>query len=220
MSISFNTNRVGSNKTLPDARITFINGMRNEEEDCKASALYISKKHGNVPVDYVYDETSGSLTGDLFKGVQQQWGYDQESASARKLVYLWEQAFLEMRNKKGQLNSKARVYHHAHSRGGLITNIALDMIQNKPYKKYIVVSLYGSPVHIDSNKCRRVRSYVSSKDAIGRFSISKLWKGNYQVRTSSLSGLTLDHSFLGGTYAKIVEEKGARFQKDYQVKNR
>jgi hypothetical protein len=195
----------GKGETAENVRITHINGIMNNLCHCISSASLISQLHGCVNVHYVHRPTIG-LFQDLWDTLLSEFGLISEQA--RYLACVWKQMIAEM----NQDPSKCKIYHFAHSSGGVETRNAAQLITAEE-RAILNVSVFGSPIILDKNGFGSVHNFVSLRDGVGLFGIltNPLALPNVSF-VGSLSGIPfIDHLFAGETYTQVISQLGSQF---------
>lgn len=152
--------KYGMDEPDDEIRITFINGILNQESDINTSLELISKAHNNRPVHYVYRGTNGwvkdSIDTNLIKlGII-------TSESAIRLANLWKKLIAEM----GGIEGKGVIVHYAHSIGGTETCAAKKLLLPEEARKIRVIAFgTATVIHHDSG-FHSVVNYISYRDGV------------------------------------------------------
>ena len=134
--------------------VTFINGILNSKDGCRKSAELLAEEL-NARVYYIHDPSNGFTRDILAAGGSMADLY--ESQAADKLVKVW-RYFIH--NQKVII-----IYHHAHSRGSLVTKQALKKLRPEEQQK-IQVTTYGGPARISDKNCKNVKMIENEYDPV------------------------------------------------------
>lgn len=194
----------------PKVRITLINGMLNAHSHVVDAAELISQLHGNTAIHYLY-ASSGGFTADVLRGFFSKTGF--YTPQAALLVTTWRSLIEEM----GGINSQGTIVHYAHSLGGSDTARALQELTPNE-RKMIRVVTFGSATMIEREAADRVHNYVSNRDPVplaDPVNYVAGWRGKKPEVVFLPSETLFDHSIVGITYKKTLEELGLQFQNDF-----
>ncbi len=189
---------VGLREGSEDLRITYISGIRKTREKTTAMAMRISMRHQNNIVHSFCDPTNG-IVHDLFDSFRLLC-FGSQLDSVEKLTLLWRGLLAEM--------GEGKIIHYAHSRGGLVTKVALSNLTPEE-KSRIEVVLFGSPAVIGDDECSHVVDVINCYDPIP-YSNPRKWInimscfGSNQLR---IFGEIFGHS-LNGHYLSTLGEIG------------
>jgi hypothetical protein len=200
----------GAKEHKPNARITYVNGMNTTDQKCKLTAMKISMLHKFNKVHYVYDPSEG-IAKDLVNCTSLLVLHKQSEAVIQ-LTNLWTNLFKEMDESN---NPNCYIVHYAHSKGGLITDLALKNLPPHLKEKMIVYTM-GSPVISSSEDAKIVKNIANSNDKIP-YSNPLRWINlcgysykNDKTIPSVRTGYH-DHAILGQSYMNEIEELGKLF---------
>ena len=190
-------------------RISYANGMNTKADKCAMQAMKISTLHGFNNVHFAHDPTEGVLK-DIFVAAQMMV-FNIQTDSVKKLTALWQKLFAEM---GGDNNPDSRIVHYAHSRGGLVTELAFKNLTEAEKKKMIILS-FGSPAIFDESV--HSVNVLNTHDPIPRINprrwlqdigVNDFAKNDHLVESSKAG---MDHGFLNTTYQKEIAATGEAF---------
>ncbi len=193
-------------------RVTYVNGILTGGQQCTDTASMISWLHGDVHVRYVHANTQG-MAIDLAKSVLNLAGLETEEA--RRLSDLWKRLLSEM---GGADDARNQIIHYAHSRGGIITKLALANLTAQE-KNRLDVRTFGSPAPIDRSDCPRNINIVCEADPIPVLNpvslVRNYARGNVQFADPIKEGGLMEHGILEPAYTKALTEMGRDFVDKY-----
>jgi len=201
---------IGVIERSQNERITYVNGILNTIEDCALSAIEISCSNGFNKVHFLYDPSQGFLRDVYIAFNLMRSG--QPNDSVYKLIQLWRSLFQEM---GGENNPQSKIIHYAHSRGGLVTEVALRHLTENERNRVIVYS-FGSPAMLNENDFPEAQNILNSKDGVPLANPKRWWQkigihsysNNDQVLESNKF---LEHSFLDPSYSSKLKKIGEHF---------
>ncbi|MBS0615577.1 MAG: RHS repeat protein [Verrucomicrobia bacterium] len=191
---------------------TYINGANTSFNEAQKSATRFSDSF-KVPVTLVYNPTDG-IFSDLVECILNQFGV--RTAAVDLLAQTWRHILSDYR----RMNHSGMIPHGAHSQGGIITKLALEMLS--PGERSIIeVHTYGSASLFSGRLAGGVKHHVSVRDGIPFFSIFRLAKSisrHLRGKDSNVFfigswwGCPLtDHSIMNETYDTAMREGGREF---------
>lgn len=201
-----------------DVAVTFINGICNTLESVRESAKYISRSHGDAVVHYVADPTQGAASDLAQAAVLDTIGVSTEAS--RRLAITWKRLLQE---------GNEKIVHYGHSRGGMVTAQALKELSLEEQEK-LEIHTIGSPVEIfTEDGGPKVVHHFSTADAVPFATVSSLTspprkmmnlalgKENptiqrYDTQAEGVHSVVSDHSLLGPTYKRVLDQCGQNFQ--------
>ena len=205
------TNLVGVRENFPNLRVTFINGILNTPEDCRLTAGYISARFGFTNVHFVCDPTLGALKDLCDSG--KLLVLEEKLESIYLLRALW-------RARLNEMEDDGHVIHIAHSKGGLVTELALKLLSEEEKKRVIVYSL-GSPGIIPPETNPYSKNISNTRDLVP---LANPWKWFYYLfpqendKIIEAKDPLFEHSILALAYASeisaIADECFSRFCRD------
>lgn len=202
-------------------RVSFINGILNNNESIFQSLDLLSKSHGGENIHYVFRPTQG-WTWDLSFAfmVKIAFSIGFRSAHAHSLAQLWKRLIGEM----GGVAGGGVIIHYAHSLGGSETDRACELLTPLE-QRMIRVRTFGSATFVRNLGFQEVKNYVSVNDGISRVSaflepIGRIraffdQKSNVYYH-GSFSFLPTDHLLCGSTYTPLIEKEGEHFLKEFR----
>lgn len=199
-----NTSVYQGNNSNPKRRITFINGILNDQEQIDQMVKAISEweDHNDEDVYYVFRGTEG-WTRDIIKSLLIRFGL--VSDNAQELANVWKQLIKDM----GGPDSGGEIIHWAHSIGGTETLRARDLLTPEE-QKMIKIITFGSATIVPNEGFGSVINHLSYRDGVSCISdpISFLYalitKPDHVDFKGSLLGLPFDHFF--DAYLKYLEK--------------
>jgi hypothetical protein len=201
----------GKRETQPHKRITFINGINYNYEQTRHIAGIMSIYHQYNKVHFVCDETQGFIP-DVIDAMGLLVA-KKESEAVDKLADLWMKLFEEMDEPN---HPECRIMAYAWSRGGLVTDLALQKLPAHLRIKMIVYT-FGTPAIISSNKARKIEQISNDKDYVPYANPSR-WKNalgfscqNDKNIPSKSKSDQLDHHVIGGTYLAEIQKIGETY---------
>ncbi|KAF3363032.1 putative rhs family protein [Chlamydiales bacterium STE3] len=202
----------GEGEINSKVRVSFINGMMNNEYWVLESVKALSKSHGGVNVHYVHRPT-GPLFFDAMRAFMVKIGYI--TPHARALAEKWRELIKEM----GGADAGGTILHFSHSIGSSETFAALNLLSSAEQKMIRGYS-FGSPNLKSSPNCQ-VQHFVSVRDGICLFDLKgfiKAARGQNPTVTfvGSFWGVPLiDHYFNAKSYVDIWSAMGKTFVEWY-----
>lgn len=147
-------------REIEGQRITYINGILNEEDDIELSLDLISKGHNGQNVHFIYRGTFG-WTRDMINSTLARLGFVSENA--QNLAILWKKLIEDM----GGVQSHGRIIHYAHSIGGTETLCAKKLLTPEEQQKIWVIT-FGSATMIPNEGFHKTINYVSYRDGVSQ----------------------------------------------------
>lgn len=148
----------GKGEVYDKTRITFINGILNDQGELEEILRMISTAHGGTNIHYTYRGTQG-WTVDMIHCIWVKLGI--LSDSSRQLAGTWKQLIHEM----GGLNGGGRIIHYAHSVGATETLLAKSLMTAEELHMIRVIT-FGSPTIIPNEGFYDVINYSSRRDGV------------------------------------------------------
>lgn len=227
-SVDSHISYYGYREVSDKVRITFINGILNNEAMLQENLDLISKSHGNVNVHYVFRGTRG-WTWDIWRAVLIKTGYylGYRSEHAYLLAEIWR----EMINEMGGIDGGGVIIHYAHSLGGSVTDRARTLLTPQE-QKMIRVYTIGSATLLNNIGFQSVVNIISANDGVCSFLLEPIghlrnyFNSNSNVRvygkfTLSPYGLIpiwpIDHLLVGFTYKPIICQLGQNFLDEFDT---
>jgi hypothetical protein len=198
--------RVGSRHAKDGVAVTAVNGILNSLEDSLNFGKNISRSHGNVYVDMIYNSSHGFFS-DILEVVMDAVGIP--SRPARLLASQW----------RSLLQAKTgSIHHYAHSQGGTITKNALSLLTSEE-RSHIHVMTFGSSSLIGEKEAGSVANYAHNRDIVPMFGMINYLKarvfGSSHVHFMGRPFGRPRHSWEEDCYSNLIHERGIDFIDKY-----
>jgi len=215
---------IGQGNMFRKVRVTWINGIDYTLEDTEKIANYISRVFGGVNVHYLYNPTTGFFN-DFYEATRQYFHNASQLLEGNKAIVVQQLAsyFRVMIAEVGGVDGGGRIVHLAHSQGGMITQLASQLLTQEE-RDMIDVITFGTPAIVTSEDYGSALNYISNKDYVGRFSsgASYLWPSNQStdeiiyLDPIPYEGL-YDHSMHNATYKAALMAVAQKFRAEYET---
>jgi len=214
---------VGKGEMFRRVRVTWINGIDYTFEDTERIAGYISRVFGGVNVHYLYNPSTGFLK-DFYEGMKQYFHDDKKPLDGDKAIIVQQLVnyFRRMIADLGGINGGGRIVHLAHSQGGMITQLASQLLTQEE-RDMIDVVTFASVKIVSAKDYGSVINYMSNKDPAGHVNSGiSLWRSNQS--TDEIIYLDpipyngyIDHSMQNPTYKSALMAVGQKFRVEYET---
>ena len=206
MAIISNHPFVGIREVNKNIKITFVNGILNTGNSCEVTSNEISAYHGFNRVYFVNDQSKGVIR-DLWEAQRLIWGNSTDGVM--KLVMLWKSLLAEI----DMNDPKSKIIHYAHSRGGLVTEVAMRYLTEGERGK-LCIYILGSPTTIKEGQCKDCKNIYNSRDWVPVTNPSKI---QYMVaplandKIVPSSAWFFEHGILDNAYLNQIKMLGDQF---------
>lgn len=207
------THQIAGSSAHNDVHGTHINGINTSFAEAKQNATRFSQHFGDIPVTLVYNPSQG-IVSDLIECVLNHLGV--RTAAVDLLSRTWRQILSEFQ----RINVHGTIPHSAHSQGGIITKLALEMLSPEE-RKHIHAYTFGSGSLFSSRWAGHVEHHVSVRDGVpyassfryGKALLRQMRGKDSNVRfIGSWWGVPfIDHGMAGATYGGALEKAGYEF---------
>ncbi|GAB4188135.1 MAG: hypothetical protein Tsb0015_07760 [Simkaniaceae bacterium] len=184
---------------IPRLKITYINGIMNGEKDCLSTAKMISGFYKQAKVYYIFDPSEGFLKDTL--SALNMLCFSLENPAVSQLADLWKRCLQE---------DNGEIVHYAHSRGGLVTKLALQQL-SKQEKQRIHLRIFGSPAFFFDRSLGSIVHHINEKDCIPAVNLWRLcYAADHEITIpSSSDACCFEHSIKDSSYSSSLKKFAA-----------
>jgi RHS repeat-associated protein len=192
---------------LPGAKLTYTNGIRTSYKDFLLDVDKFSKKHGNAVVYCTYNATHG-------------FAKDILECLAQKLNICTHATDLLVDNlrQRAEEVDGGRVFHYAHSQGGLTSACALTHLTDKQ-RSVMDVTTFGSACVISNKELAGARNYISRHDLVPLTDPLGYARGLFCQDSNVIflpsNTLGFDHGINGDTYQGALGDRASYVKDKY-----
>jgi len=197
-----------------NVRISYMPGIMNTESETKFAAGEISNCFGGTNVHFTVWESQGFFP-DLAE-----CGRLQQSIINQAVIQL-SVHFNSMIREMGGVDGGGEIWHIAHSRGGLVTYLALQQLPQEQ-RNMIRVFTFGTAKIIPGDMGKSVKNFISNNDGVPlaadtiSYIGALLWGAdNVEFLRSETPGF-FEHSIHCDTYQGQLRRTGEVFKKIYK----
>ncbi len=211
------THRIPGSSDRNNIHGSYINGANTSFNEAAADASRFGRHFGNIPVTLVYNPSQG-LFSDLVECILNQFGI--RTAAVDQLSRTWRNILGEFQSN----NVHGIIPHGAHSQGGIITELALDMLSSEE-RSHIHVHTFGSGSLFSGRLAQSVSHHVSLRDGIPYLSPFRLMKSMLRHMRGKESNVHfigtpwgmpfIDHGMSGGSYENELHYQGEVFRETH-----
>ncbi len=211
------THHIVGSSTRNDIHGSYINGANTSFKEAEANASRFGRHFGNIPVTLVYNPSQG-IVSDLVECILNQFGV--RTAAVSQLAQTWRNILREFQSN----NVHGIIPHGAHSQGGIITELALEMLSPEE-RSHLHVHTFGSGSLFSSRLAHSVSHHVSLRDGVPYVSPFRFMKSMLRHMRGKDSNVHfigspwgmpfIDHGISGGTYDEELHNQGGVFKETY-----